>query len=360
MIEELRSESKSASGGKVAVVILSWNGKEMIEEYLSSVIASNYADLEVVVADNHSDDGSATLVREKFPSVRLIELERNFGFAAGYNEALQRIRAEYFVLLNQDVEVTPNWLEPMIALMEKDRTIAACQPKIKDLRHRERFEYAGAAGGYLDALGYPFCRGRVFETIEEDSGQYDDVVECAWASGAAICVRADLFHRFGGLDADFVAHMEEIDLCWRLRNAGYRIMCCPQSVVYHVGGASLARGNPRKTFLNFRNSFVTIIKNERGAKLLWLVPVRWLLDVVAGLKFLLSGQWRDWLAVIKAHLHVFFRLGKWWRSRRHSIAIINANRIGEPSRARIIGGSIVWKYFVKGRKRFSDLNSSTQ
>jgi GT2 family glycosyltransferase len=327
----------------------------MLEEYLPSVLASAYTDLEVVVADNNSSDGSIQMLSERFPTVRVIALERNLGFAAGYNEALKQIDAKYFVLLNQDVEVTSNWIEPIVDLMDKDPRLAACQPKIRDYRKRTHFEYAGAAGGLLDAYAYPFCRGRIFETIEEDKGQYDEGIDCAWASGAAMFVRADLFRSFGGLDPDFIAHMEEIDLCWRFRNAGYRIACCPQSIVFHLGGASLARGNPRKTFLNFRNSIVMLIKNERGAKLLYKLPWRLALDDIAALRFLLTGQLAQWWAVVKAQLHVLFRIGLWLGKHAAIKRLTSQQQAGPRNHSGMIRGSIVWKYFARGMRTYRDL-----
>lgn len=336
-------------------MILSWNGKHMLEEYVPSVLASTYRDLEVIVADNHSTDGTIDMLADRFPAVRVIALEKNFGFAAGYNEALRQVNAEYVVLLNQDVEVTPGWLEPLVAVMDSDPRIAACQPKVKDLRDRNMFEYAGAAGGFMDALAYPFCRGRLFETVEEDTGQYNDTIDCAWASGAAMMVRADLYHRFAGLDADFTAHMEEIDLCWRWRNSGYRILCCPQSTVYHLGGASLARGNARKTFLNFRNNFIMLIKNERGGRLIYKIPVRFALDVVAALRFLFTGKGRHWWAVIRAHAQVIFWFGRWWRKHLRLRRLIAEHRVGPGNISGTIKGWLVWKYFIQGKKKFNQL-----
>jgi GT2 family glycosyltransferase len=332
----------------------------MLVEYLPSVIAGTSPSVEIIVTDNHSSDGTADMLRERFPTVRLIELERNFGFAAGYNQALRQVVADYYILLNQDVEVTPGWIEPLVALMEGNSRIAACQPKIKDLRNKNLFEYAGASGGFLDSLAYPFCRGRVFESIEEDTGQYDAPIDCAWSSGAAMIVRSDLYHAFGGLDESFQAHMEEIDLCWRFRSAGYRIACCPQSVVYHLGAASLARSNPRKTFLNFRNNFIMLIKNERGVSLIYKIPLRWVLDVVAGLRFLMTGRVRHFWQVIRAHGHVILRFPRWWASHSHVKRLVKQRRIHSVNRAGVLRGLLVWKYFVGGRKHFRDLKASQE
>jgi GT2 family glycosyltransferase len=339
---------------KVAVVILSWNGKSLLEAYLPSVLRySGGAD--IVVVDNASSDGTVEMLAKIFPGTRVIALEDNFGYAAGYNRALKQVEAEYFVLLNQDVEVTDGWLEPLVGYMDAHPDVGACQPKIRDARRRDHFEYAGAAGGFLDGLAYPYCRGRVFDTIEQDVGQYDETMACAWASGAALMVRRELYNAFGGLDADFIAHMEEIDLCWRFRNAGYAVVCCPGSVVYHVGGASLAYGNPRKTFLNFRNNFVMLIKNESGVRLLYKIPCRWSLDVVAAVRFLLAGKLSHWWAVFRSHLQVIFRFGKWWRKHVSAKRTAMHLRVAAPNRQGVTRGSVVWRYFARGRKTFTSL-----
>ena len=239
----------------VAVVILNWNGKKYLEQFLPSLIEHTGSDAEIVVADNASTDDSLSFLKTNFPSIRVIQNTTNGGFARGYNLALKQVEADYYVLLNSDIEVTANWLKPVISMMEQDEKIGACQPKIRSFHHRNSFEYAGAAGGYIDEYGYPFCRGRLFLTIEEDNGQYDDTVEISWASGACMFVRSRLFHQLGGLDDDFFAHMEEIDFCWRLHNYGYRVMYCPGSTVYHIGGGTLPKASWRKTYFNFRNNF---------------------------------------------------------------------------------------------------------
>ncbi len=340
---------------RVAVVILTWNGKNFLEQFLPSVTASTYANLEIYVADNNSTDGTADYVRQHWPKLKLICLERNEGFAAGYNSALALVTADYFVLLNQDVEVVPGWIEPVIALMEKDNLIAAAQPKLMDFRQRKQFEYAGGAGGFLDHWGYPFCRGRIFDTTETDTGQYDGTREIVWATGAALFVRAGLFKSFGGFDGDFFAHMEEIDLCWRLKNAGYKIFCTGDSTAFHVGGGSLPKGNPRKTFLNFRNNLILILKNMTAGELWWRFPLRLILDQLAAVRALAVGDAADFCAILKAQFQVAFLIGKWLRHRAAAQKAVAENRVGPRNLAGIFHGSIVRCYFQRGVKRFSDL-----
>jgi hypothetical protein len=340
---------------RVAVVILAWNGKKFLEKFLPSVAASSYPNLEIYVADNNSTDGTADYIRQIWPKLKLIRLERNEGFAAGYNSALAQVSADYFVLLNQDVEVVPGWIEPVIALMKKDDLIAAAQPKLMDFRQREKFEYAGGAGGFLDHWGYPFCRGRIFDTIETDTGQYDGTHEIVWATGAAMFVRAGLFKSFGGFDGDFFAHMEEIDLCWRLKNAGYKIFCTGESIAYHVGGGSLPQGNPRKTFLNFRNNLVLILKNMTPGELWWRFPLRLALDQLAAFRALAGGNGGDFCAILKAQCHVVFQLGKWLSHRKVAQKVVEGNRVGPRNPTGIFHGSMVRYYFQRGVKRFSDL-----
>ncbi|MBQ6770685.1 MAG: glycosyltransferase family 2 protein [Bacteroidales bacterium] len=294
---------------KVAVVILNYNGKPFLERFLPNVIESCDSDwVEVIVADNASTDGSVDFMRERFPAIRLIVNGSNGGFATGYNQALQQVEAQYYVLLNSDIEVTRGWIEPVIQLMESDPQIAACQPKILSYHHKERFEYAGACGGFIDKYGYPFCRGRMFQHLEEDKGQYDAPMEVFWATGACMFVRAGLYHQIGGLDDSFFAHMEEIDLCWRLKNAGYRVFCCPQSAVYHIGGGTLPKNSPRKTYLNFRNNLSLLVKNLPSDRVFPVIFCRIFLDWVAALKFLFEGCKDDFRMVFKAHRDFFSRL----------------------------------------------------
>jgi len=348
----------SSSSPKVAVVILNWNGIHFLQQFLPSVAASTYKNLDIYVADNASTDDSVPFIQQSFPSIKIIQNAENYGFAGGYNEALKKVEADYYVLLNSDVEVTPNWIQPIIDLMESDKTIAACQPKIMAFHNKTQFEYAGAAGGLMDRFGYTFCRGRFFDHCEEDEGQYEEVNEVFWASGAALFVQAKLYHEIGGLDGDFFAHMEEIDLCWRLKRAGYRICYHPQSTVYHVGGGTLPQGNPHKLYLNFRNSLAMLYKNLTTLQLLTIFPVRIALDLVAALKFLLSGAFGDFKAVLKAQFVFFTHLLKWQRKRKETKQLVKKAQIeGKPNQVGLYKGSIVVDYFLKG-KRKSSMNTN--
>ncbi len=335
---------------KVAVVILNFNGKNFLQQFLPSIL--NYSkEAEIIVADNGSTDGSADFVKNEFPQVRLIGLSENKGFCGGYNTVLKQIQATYYVLLNSDVEVTPNWLEPVIDLMDSDITIAAAQPKILSYRAKTKFEYAGAAGGQIDTLGYPFCRGRLFDSIEEDHGQYSDTVKIFWASGACLFVRSDRFHEMHGLDEDFFAHMEEIDLCWKLTRAGHKILYQGKSTVYHVGGGTLSASNPRKTYLNFRNGLSLLLKHQRISSLVWKFPLRVLLDWAAALHFLFTGSGIHAKAVIIAHLSFLRRF-------KHEIKkrALVASQIKNFGTNGAYQGLIVFDYFMLGRKSSRDLN----
>lgn len=336
---------------KVAVVILNWNGCDMLRSFLPSVVRFSEADGAVVyVADNGSTDASVEMLRRDFPSVRLVLLKENHGFADGYNLALQAIEAEYAVLLNSDVEVTEHWLEPLVGYMDMHPEVAACQPKILSWRQREMFEYAGAAGGFLDRYGYPYCRGRIMGVVERDAGQYDDVVPVFWATGAALFIRLHDYRCVGGLDGRFFAHMEEIDLCWRLRARGRQIVCVPQSVIYHVGGATLKKENPRKTFLNFRNNLIMLYKNLPSEELVPVMRVRAFLDYVAALVFLLKFQFSNASAVIRARRE--------YRLLRPSFAPARETNLKETS-FRVIPertkSSILLEYYCRGKKYFSQL-----
>ena len=281
----------------ISVIILNWNGAQMLKKYLPSVVAHT-PDAKIIVADNGSTDDSLAVLANEFPSVRTIVLDRNYGFAEGYNRAIDQIDSEYVVLLNSDVEVTQNWLSPLLAYLNAHPDVAAVQPKIRSDRQRAFFEHAGAAGGFINRLGYPYCRGRVLWKVEEDHGQYDTPVEVDWTSGACMCVRTKIYKECGGLDAAFFAHMEEIDLCWRIRNRGWRLACIPQSMVYHLGGGALSYDNPRKTYLNHRNNLLMIYKNKKHP---WgVLFVRFFLDYAASCFYLLQGRWGACLAVFKA------------------------------------------------------------
>ncbi len=335
---------------KIAVVILNWNGRNFLEKFLPSVIACNTADAEIIVADNASTDDSVAFLSLHYPRIKIIENATNGGFAKGYNDALKHVKAEYYVLLNSDIEVTPKWIEPIIELMDSDLSIAACQPKIKDFNRKTHFEYAGAAGGYIDKYGYPFCRGRILDHIEEDKGQYDDTHEVFWATGACLFIRAACYHQLKGFDEDFFAHMEEIDLCWRLKNYGYKIMYCSQSVVYHVGGGTLNKTNPGKTFLNFRNNLILLFKNHAPGYFYLKILLRLLLDSIAGIKFLLSGQAEHCMAVVKAHFSFYASFGKTLEKRKQM-----KREIKQYTTTAVYTHSIIADYYLRGRKKYSEL-----
>lgn len=334
---------------KIAVVILNYNGAQMLRDFLPSVLQFS-PEAEVVVADNASTDESVHVMRSEFPDVRLVLLDKNYGFADGYNLALRQVEAEYYLLLNSDVEVTPGWLAPMLAFMDENVGVAACQPKLLSYKQKTMFEYAGAAGGFLDIYGYPFCRGRIFDTVEQDNGQYDSVTDLFWATGAALMIRAADYWSAGGLDGTFFAHMEEIDLCWRLRARGRRIVCITRSVVYHVGGATLSKSNPRKTFLNFRNNLLMLYKNLPAAELRSVMFRRALLDYVAALKYLLSGNLPDFKAVVKARSEFAKIKSQYAGIRAENIEKSICDDI--PERVKF---SILWQYYARGKKQYNEL-----
>ncbi len=296
---------------RTAVIILNWNGRDLLRRYLPSVVKNTTATgAEVIVADNASSDDSIDVLRTEFPDVRLLRFDKNYGFAGGYNKALAAVDHDYVVLLNSDVCTPPNWLEPLVELLDANPDVAACAPKLRDDKKHEFFEYAGAAGGYLDWLCYPFCRGRVMNVVEKDLGQYDDDADALWVSGAALCIRRTLYNEVGGLDEDFFAHMEEIDLCWRLRNKGHRIVATGHSAVFHLGGATLDNTNPQKTYLNFRNNLFMLIKNYNTRTWHLVLLLRLVLDGAAGAQYLLKGQWQFCKAIIRAHFSLYASLRK--------------------------------------------------
>ena len=331
----------------IAVVILNWNGREFLRKFLPSVLANSENIAEVIIADNASTDSSVEFLQNNYPQVRIISNLTNGGFARGYNEALAQVEADYFVLLNSDIEVTPNWIEPVIKLMESDKSIAACQPKLRSYYEMEKFEYAGAAGGFLDEYGYPFCRGRIFQQIETDHNQYNDAIEIFWATGACMFVRANLYKEFGGLDEDFFAHMEEIDFCWRLKNGGYKIMYCPDSVVFHVGGGTLPKKSSHKTYLNFRNNISLLYKNLPSNQLFPVFAIRFPLDGIAAFKFLIDGGFGDFYAVLRAHLYFYSHFRNLHRKRQQfPKSIVHG----------IYKGNLVKEYYINKKTLFSQLN----
>lgn len=336
---------------KIAIVILNWNGEKLLRQFLPSVIKfSNGDSTELIVADNGSTDDSLVMLASEFPEVKVLDLRQNYGFARGYNEALRLVEADYFVILNSDVEVTEGWLESPIRLMEADETIAAVQPKILSYHQKTHFEYAGAAGGFIDRFGYPFCRGRIFDVVEVDDGQYDTITDVFWATGACLFVRTKSFHKAGGFDADFWAHMEEIDLCWRLKNQGYRIVFTPESTVFHVGGGSLPYDSPQKLYLNFRNNLWLLYKNLPSNQLFITLFLRMVLDGVAALKLLAELNLNGIRSVLKAHFHFYKSLPELHRKRRQSHP-----EKGKTVPREMLRKSIVFQFYVRKKKRFSEL-----
>lgn len=336
---------------KIAIVILNWNGSEMLRTFLPSVVAcSAVDDVQVYVADNGSADNSLEVLTDNFPSVKQIVLSKNHGFADGYNFALKEVKAQYYVLLNSDVEVTEHWLDPMLAYLDAHPEVAACQPKILSWKFKEYFEHAGAAGGFIDRYGYPFCRGRIMDTVEKDRGQYDDILPIFWATGAALFIRSADYWEAGGLDGRFFAHMEEIDLCWRLRSRGRMLVCVPQSKVYHVGGATLKKDNPRKTFLNFRNNLLMLYKNLPPQELNSVMFLRGILDYVAALFFLLKGQLASAKAVLQARKAYYDLRNEFTPDRIENIKKTLGKSIPER-----INKSILAQFYLQKKRYFSQL-----
>lgn len=336
---------------KVAVVILNWNGSEMLRRFLPSVVQySSLENVEICVADNASSDDSCSIVAHDFPMVRLIRLDRNYGFAEGYNRALSQIESEYVVLLNSDVEVTEGWLETMVDYMDAHTDVVACQPKVLSWSERDSFEYAGACGGYIDRYGYPFCRGRIFNVIEKDKGQYDSIRSVFWTTGAALFMRLAAYRAVGGLDSRFFAHMEEIDMCWRLRSRGMQLVCIPQSVVYHVGGGTLNKESPYKTFLNFRNNLLMLYKNLPQHELNVVLRVRKYLDFLAAILFLLQGNWSNAKAVFRARKEFGRMQVDFKQDRLENLSKATMGNIPER-----YSFSIIWQSKIKCRCFFSSL-----
>lgn len=333
----------------VAVVILNWNGKTLLENFLPSVVASNYPNLKIIVGDNASTDNSVAFVKENYPQVELIQNDKNYGFAGGYNEILAKVNADYFILLNSDVEVPENWIKPVIDLMQSDEKIAVAQPKIKWQKDKNQFEYAGAAGGFIDLHAYPFCRGRIFDVVEQDNNQYNTNIDIFWASGAAFFIKSSAWKEVKGLDADLFAHMEEIDLCWRLKNLGYRIVCCTEAEVYHVGGGTLNVNNPYKTYLNFRNNLIIMQKNLPKNDAYFRIFIRFWLDFAAWFQFLFQGKTNFSMAISKAHYHFLRDIGKnsLKRSQKQMPLLAHTG---------VYKNSIVYAFFIDKIKKFSKLS----
>lgn len=330
---------------KTAVVILNWNGRKLLEEFLPSVVLYSLAEAEIYVVDNASTDDSVSFLKRNFPEVKLIPNQTNGGYAKGYNEGLKHIQADVFVLLNSDVKVTKNWLSPIIQQFEINPKLAAAQPKIRDYKNKDYFEYAGAAGGFIDKYGYPYCRGRIFNTLEKDVGQYDGVSEIFWASGACLFVKSDAFWEAGGFDEVYFAHQEEIDLCWRFFNLDYKVLCVSESTVYHLGGGTLKNTHPNKTFLNFRNSLFNLVKNAPKSKIASRIFIRMLLDGIAGIQFLLTLKLIHFIAIIRAHFSFYANLNKVQQKQAKTSKKLNY----------YLHKSIIFSYFVKQNKSFTKL-----
>lgn len=336
---------------ETAVVILNWNGVEWLKQFIPSLIKHTPAsEADLIVADNDSKDESVAYLKEHFPEVQLIILDQNYGFAEGYNRAIAQLTHPYSILLNSDVEVSPNWLKPLISQLKSSEQIAACQPKIKDFYKKDTFEYAGAAGGFIDYLGYPFCRGRIFDELEKDNGQYEAAIPIFWATGACLAIKTKLYNEAGGLDPDFFAHMEEIDLCWRMKSRGFDIYAVPESTVYHVGGGTLSKLNSKKTYLNFRNNLLLLYKNLPSNKLLPILFSRLILDGVAGVKMLVSGDSKHMLAILKAHFHFYGMIPKFKPKRKANLKKTNTYLFPE-----MHPKSIVLDYFLRKKKNYSEL-----
>jgi len=334
-----------------AVVVLSYNGRDLHRLFFPLLLQEAKGQYDLILIDNACTDDTAAYVRLNFPEVKIVSLNVNKGFANGYYEGLKEIQATYYVLLSADFEVTPGWFQPLHTLMQTHPDIGASQPKIKYYKDKTKFEYAGAGGGFMDKWGYLFCRGRIFFTLEEDLGQYDNTIETFWASGGCMFVRADVYHQLGGLDKDLYAHMEEVDLCWRMKNAGYRIAYCGASTVYHIGGSVISYGSPQKIFYNYRNSLVLLLKNLPLSTLCWLFPWRLILDGVSGLRAFVKGDFNEVGAILKAHWSFYTHFPQWYAKRKISTSLITT-----PTMRAIYPKSIIWQYFVKKKKTFTDLD----
>ncbi len=332
-----------------SIIIVTWNGLHHLKRFLPSVVETKYADFEIIIADNNSTDGSKEWLQQTYPDVKIAAFDDNYGYTGGNNRAVKFAEKEILLFLNNDVEVTPNWLDAISTTFESEEQIAIVQPKLRSYKDRDFFEYAGAAGGFLDALGYPFCQGRVLDVVEKDEGQYDEVREITWASGAAFAIKKDVFESQAGFDENFEFHMEEIDLCWRTINAGHRVFYTPGSLVYHLGGGSLPMGSTRKVYYNFRNSLVMLWKNLPFSQLWYKIFIRLILDGIAAFRSLLSGRPGEFMAITKAHLHFYLRVPKVHKQRK-SLDQSMRREVLTPT-------SIIWKFFVLGKKTYRDIIS---
>lgn len=338
---------------KVAVALLGYNSKDYLAKFIPGILKTRYEDFDLVYIDNASTDDSVSFVKENFPEVKIFRIYENEGFTGGYTKSLPFIKAEYYVLLNSDVEVEPDWLSKQMELIESDPNIGACQPKLLHYHAKEQFDYAGGAGGFIDKYGYPFCRGRIFNEIESDNGQYQSPISIFWASGACMLVRADLYHKLGGLDKDFYAHMEEIDLCWRIHNAGYSIKVVPEAVVYHVGGSIISYGSFEKIYHNFRNNLIMIWKNTPSNILIPRISTRLILDMIAAGKALISMSFTECRAILTADIHFLLKLRKWKKNRKDAQKHVSM----QPNTEGMYPKSIVWMFYAKRKRKFSQIAS---
>ena len=346
------------STAAVGLVALNYNGEEVLKKYMPSWIQNNSEQTSIYVADNGSEDGSVDFILSHYPEIGLLQFDENHGFAGGYNRALQNIDHKYFALINTDVEVSPNWLDPIIRFMEQNEEVAVCQPKILSATLRDHFEYAGGCGGFMDVIGYPFCAGRILNTVERDEGQYDNIMDIFWSSGASFVIRAEVFHAAGGFDEDYFAHQEEIDLCWTLKRAGHRIVCIPESVVYHEGGATLPYDNPRKVYLNFRNNMATLVKHLPLVRLCFTLPIRILLDILACINFLSHGKTGNAIAVVKAYFHFLGWLPSLIRKRKKLKKLVNRIAVGPSNYLGWFKLSIIAHYYLMAQRTFTSITTT--
>ena len=338
---------------KVALVLLSYNSRVYLERFLPFVLKTEYPDYCLIIVDNASTDDTLEFLQKEYPQIDILHIDINRGFTNGFVESLVCIKAEYYALLTSDVEVSPQWLTPLVVAMDEDEKLGACQPKIKAYKERDLFEYAGASGGYMDKFGYMFCRGRIFDIVEKDEGQYNEPMDIFWASGAVFLIRSKIYHEVGGFDNDFFAHMEEIDLCWKVQRAGYGIKVIPASEVYHVGGSVILYGSPEKIFRNYRNNLVLLTKHLPLGRLVWMLPWRLILDLISALQAMLAGRNKESNAIFRAHVDYFKHLGLWWSKRNEIFERLPYRKIKG-----IYNRSIVWQFFIRGRKIYSKLPGS--
>ncbi|MEA2076485.1 MAG: glycosyltransferase family 2 protein [Candidatus Marinimicrobia bacterium] len=353
MIYACRDKPELQVTEKVAVVLLSYNSREYLERFLPFVLKTEYPDFRLIIVDNASSDDTQKFLQKEYPDIDILHIDVNRGFTNGFVESLACIKAEYYALLTSDVEVPPQWLTPLVEAMDRDEKLGACQPKIKAYKERDAFEYAGASGGFMDKFGYMFCRGRIFDHVEKDKGQYNKPIDVFWASGAVFLLRSKIYHQIGGFDNDFFAHMEEIDLCWRIQRAGYKVRAIPASEVFHVGGSVILYGSTEKTYHNYRNNLIMLTKHLPVGRLIWMIPWRILLDLVSGFQALLSGRGSETGAMLKAHVHYWRSWRKWLKKRKEIYSVVPYRNLKG-----VYSKSVVWQFFIRGKKIYSKLPGS--